>query len=111
MEKNYDDLNISVSDYLELRKKTPSLQLIDVRQPDEYEESSIKEATLIPLDIFDQELDQLNKEGCIVIHCRSGKRSMAALRYLKERGYNEVYNLEGGILAWDAYFKDQRSPS
>jgi rhodanese-related sulfurtransferase len=75
--------------------------LIDVREPFEYEAANISQAILMPLaTISNQVLPQLNGKK-LVIHCRSGKRSLDACNLLLVENEDlEVYNLEGGILAW-----------
>ncbi len=75
--------------------------LIDVREANEYDSMNIKHAHLLPL----SELDSLdlphhaNKK--IVIHCHSGKRSYTACQYFIQKYPDlDIYNLEGGIVAW-----------
>lgn len=76
--------------------------LIDVREPGEYSASNIECATLIPLsNISHDKLPKLNGKK-LVIHCRSGMRSAnACKKLLTENSELEVYNLEGGIMAWE----------
>src|SRR4026208_1051110 len=75
-------------------------ELIDVREPCEYEIARIEGAKLIPLGKIAQRLADLEREQPIVVHCHSGKRSAQAVRLLQQRGFANVYNLEGGIDAW-----------
>jgi molybdopterin/thiamine biosynthesis adenylyltransferase/rhodanese-related sulfurtransferase len=82
-------------------------ELIDVREPFESEIARIDGAKLIPLGEITERLDELNRERPIVVHCHSGKRSAQAARLLQERGFGNVYNLEGGIDAWS----DQIDPN
>jgi rhodanese-related sulfurtransferase len=83
------------------------VELIDVREPFEYEIARINGAKLIPLGEITERLDELNGEQPIVVHCHSGKRSAQAVRLLQQRGFANVYNLEGGIDAWS----DQIAPN
>lgn len=89
----------------ELKKRLDTgeaLHLIDVREPDEYTEYNIG-AKLIPLgQIMSMQLDELEdlQEEEIIIHCRSGKRSLQACLFLETMGYTNVKNVTGGILAW-----------
>jgi sulfur-carrier protein adenylyltransferase/sulfurtransferase len=76
------------------------LELIDVREPFEYEIARIDGAKLFPLGEITERLDELKREQPIVVHCHSGKRSAQAVRLLQQRGFANVYNLEGGIDAW-----------
>jgi sulfur-carrier protein adenylyltransferase/sulfurtransferase len=82
-------------------------ELIDVREPFEYEIARIDAAKLIPLGEISERLDELSGEQPIVVHCHSGTRSAQATRLLQQRGFANVYNLEGGIDAWS----DQIDPS
>jgi molybdopterin/thiamine biosynthesis adenylyltransferase/rhodanese-related sulfurtransferase len=75
-------------------------ELIDVREPFEYEIARIDGAKLFPLGEITERLDELKREQPIVVHCHSGKRSAQAVRLLQQRGFANVYNLEGGIDAW-----------
>jgi rhodanese-related sulfurtransferase len=82
------------------------LNFIDVREPAEYAEKNIN-ATLIPLGkIMGMQIDELedlrNEE--IIIHCRSGMRSMQACMMLEQMGFTNTVNVEGGILAWTEKF-------
>jgi len=77
-----------------------SFELIDVREPFEYEIARIDGAKLIPLGEISERLGELCEEQTIVVHCHSGKRSAEAARLLQQRGFANVYNLEGGIDAW-----------
>ena len=82
------------------------LNLIDVREPNEYEEFNIG-AKLIPLGKIQSmqadELDDLKDEE-IILHCRSGKRSATAALFLETMGFKNTVNVEGGVLAWEEKF-------
>jgi len=82
-------------------KNDVAIQLIDVREPSEYEENNIG-GELIPLGDIPKSLDRVNQDKKVVIMCRSGKRSLNAAEIIADQlGFDEVYNLTGGILAWD----------
>lgn len=87
----------------ELNKKRSEVQVIDVRQPEEYtgELSHIPEAKLIPLATLPENLNQLNKDKTIVFVCRSGGRSARATAFAQQSGLDHVYNLKGGMLRWN----------
>jgi molybdopterin/thiamine biosynthesis adenylyltransferase/rhodanese-related sulfurtransferase len=94
----------------ELKRKMDAVEpfeLIDVREPFEYEIARIDGATLIPLGEISERLDELSGEQPIVVHCHSGKRSAQAVGLLQQHGFTKVYNLEGGIDAWS----DQIDPN
>lgn len=94
----------------ELKQKLDSgepINLIDVREPGEYAESNIKGARLVPLGkIQSMQIEELEdmKDEPVYIHCRSGKRSMMACMVLDGLGFKETYNVEGGILDWQAKY-------
>lgn len=75
--------------------------LLDVRQPGEYQERHLAGAKLIPLPELPGRLDELNREEPVLTYCAVGGRSRAAAQMLQGQGFKEVYNLEGGIKAWD----------
>jgi adenylyltransferase/sulfurtransferase len=75
-------------------------QLIDVREPHEYEICNLK-GELIPMNEVPANLDKISKDKPVVIHCRSGARSANIIQFLEGNyGYTNLYNLKGGILAW-----------
>lgn len=90
---------ISVDELFSWINDNEDIQIIDVREPNEYEERNIA-ALLIPLATVKQREQEISKDKKVVIHCRSGKRSATAIRELEEAfGFSNLYNLKGGILA------------
>lgn len=82
--------------------KADSVQLLDVRTPEEYAEGHIDGAININVqsDDFQQMVGkELSKDSTILVYCRSGRRSMDAAEVLTELGY-KVVNLKGGIIEW-----------
>ena len=75
-------------------------QLIDVREPHEAEIASIDGALLIPMNTVPDHIAEIAKDKPVVVHCRSGARSSRIVEYLESQGYDNLYNLKGGILAW-----------
>jgi adenylyltransferase/sulfurtransferase len=78
------------------------ITLIDVREPFEWDIANLEPhgARLIPLASFAESANSLNPADEIVIYCRSGSRSAAAVKFLREAGFPRVWNLKGGIRAW-----------
>jgi len=74
-------------------------QLIDVREPYEYQIAQIG-GKLIPQNDVPNRLGEIDREREVVVHCRSGARSQRIAEFLKQAGYPNVSNLAGGILAW-----------
>ena len=90
---------ISVQELKEKQDKGEDFQLIDVREDFEYEMSNLG-GLLIPLGGILIESDKIDKTKPVVVMCRSGKRSAAAIMQLEQQGFTNLYNLKGGILAW-----------
>ena len=76
--------------------------LIDCRELNEWNEGHIEGATLMALSTLDQSIETLEdkKNRPLVLQCRSGKRSLRACQFLADNGFEDLTNLEGGILAW-----------
>ena len=91
----------------QLKQKLDSkedFQLIDVRESFEYEMSNINGEN-IPLAGILIEAGKISKDKPVIIQCRSGARSAAALMQLEQKfGFTNLYNLKGGILAWAAEY-------
>jgi rhodanese-related sulfurtransferase len=85
--------------------RNEEFQLIDVREPFEYEVSNLNGVN-IPLAGILIEAEKVAKDIPVIIQCRSGKRSAQAVMLLEQQGYSNLANLQGGILAW----KDQINP-
>ncbi|NQE54980.1 Thiosulfate sulfurtransferase GlpE [ANME-1 cluster archaeon GoMg3.2] len=80
--------------------KSGEFQLLDVRQPYEYEAGHIPGAKWVPLGELEYRHAELERDKKIITYCRSGHRSMAANTLLCGLGFENVYNLDGGILNW-----------
>lgn len=95
----------------ELKKKMDAgedIELIDVRQPDEYQKAKIEGAKLIPLPEIIQRMNEIDNSKPIVVHCKMGGRSAKAIEFLQSAGFEgDMSNLVGGITAWS----DQIDPS
>lgn len=78
-----------------------SYQLIDVRQPGEYQNGHIPAATLAPLNELMSGQVQLDKAKPVVVYCHSGGRSAAAANWLVESGFEKVLDIRGGFSAWN----------
>jgi len=89
-----------VRDYVAAHREG-TYTLLDVRQPREYEEGRIPGATLIPLPQLSDRLQELDPEKPVLVYCAIGGRSRAAAQLLSGQGFKEVYNLKGGIKAWN----------
>ena len=77
--------------------------IIDVREDSEWNEQHIPGAIHIPLGQLNERLSELKqyKDSPVITQCRSGGRSAKAFDVLKTAGFSKVYNMDGGIIAWD----------
>lgn len=92
--------SITVNELKEMIDNNESFQLIDVREVHEYEMANIN-GLLIPLGEIPSRVGEISKDVKVILQCRSGVRSANALNYLEQNeGYTNLYNLEGGIMAW-----------
>ena len=93
---------ITVAELKQKIDNNEDFQLIDVREPFEYEMSNINGEN-IPLAGILIEAEKIAKDKPVILQCRSGARSAAAVMQLEQNfGYTNLYNLKGGILAWAA---------
>jgi phage shock protein E len=74
--------------------------LIDVREQFEYDEGHIPGVTLIPLGELAQRLDEIPTDKTVIMTCRSDNRSGQATDFLRQNGFDNVHNMDGGIVAW-----------
>lgn len=91
--------NLTVREFQEIRDTQQAHFLLDVREEFEYQICNLG-GKLIPLAELNAHLDQLPRNEMIVVHCKAGGRSAKAAKLLSDHGFQQVYNLEGGILAW-----------
>lgn len=90
---------ITVQELKKMQDNHEDFQLIDVREDHEYEEDNLG-GELIPLGEVSQNADKIAKDKKVIVHCRSGKRSADAIKQLEKEGYDNLYNLKGGILSY-----------
>lgn len=98
--------NITVEELKARMDAGEKINLIDVREPHEYAEFNIG-GQLVPLGKIQtmqtEVLDDLKEEE-VIVHCRSGQRSMMACMFLDTLGFTNTKNLVGGVLAWQEKF-------
>lgn len=102
--------NITVEELKQKMDSGVKINLIDCREPHEYEEANLG-GLLIPLGKIQtmqiDEIEQLKDEE-VIVHCRSGKRSMMACLMLDQMGFQNTYNVLGGIVEWQQKFGTDR---
>lgn len=97
---SFDGMDVNpawVADHLD------KLHILDVRGEDEYrgKEGHIPGALLIPLPQLEQRLSEVPRGKTLVVNCHAGGRSMKAVKLMRGQGFTNVWNLKGGILAWN----------
>lgn len=102
--KNGDSATVQSISAQELKEKMDTSEdflLLDVRQQDEYDFVNL-DGTLIPLGQLSQRITEIDayKDKDVVVMCRTGSRSAQAARILVREGFQNVYNLSGGITGW-----------
>lgn len=91
---------VTVQELKDLIDSKADFQLIDVREPHEFDICNL-EGELIPQAEIPSNVDRISKDKKVVVHCRSGARSGNMVQWLeKNHGFTNLYNLKGGILAW-----------
>jgi adenylyltransferase/sulfurtransferase len=91
---------ITAKELYDLQVKGDAFQIIDVREPHEYDIVNIG-AELIPLATVAANSDRIDRDKKVIVHCKMGGRSAKAIRELEEKfGFTNLYNLKGGILAY-----------
>ncbi len=91
-----DEITITVA----AEKRDSGAFMLDVREPDEWDEFHMPGATLIPLGELEARLDEVPADQEIVVVCRSGNRSATGRDILKDAGFSQVTSMGGGMRAW-----------
>jgi rhodanese-related sulfurtransferase len=93
-------VNVNEAKKLIEEKKEGEVALVDVREPEEYEDGHLPGAQLVPLSSILEKLQELDSSKTTVTYCRSGNRSRSAAALMKTKGFSRAYSMDGGILAW-----------
>lgn len=91
---------IEVTDLAKLKESGESVRVIDIRQPAELSGGIIPGAEALPMHTIPLRMSELDREEKLIMVCRSGARSAQACMFLQQQGYDKVYNLRGGMMAW-----------
>lgn len=97
---------IGPKEFKEKMEKFDDVVLIDVRTPEEIAFHALPGHVAINIadPSFTMKIDELDREKSYFVYCRSGNRSAHACRYMMMQGFKKLYNLQGGIVAWDELF-------
>ncbi len=80
--------------------KGRDFRIIDVREPMEIAQGSIPGAEAMPMSVLGSRIGEIGQDKEVVFICRSGARSGQVCAYLAQNGYENVYNLRGGVMGW-----------
>lgn len=95
-------VEVITSDEMELLLLSDSIQLIDVRSFEDFQEKHIKGAQSIVFDSdFEENISKLDKSKPVAVYCRTGRRSKECSQVLKDKGFTKIYELEGGLEKWE----------
>jgi phage shock protein E len=83
-------------------KDRDDVVVLDVREPYEYEAGHIPGVTLIPMNDVPQRLSEIPTDKTVIVTCRTGNRSSQVTDYLRQQGFDNVHNMAGGIVDWEA---------
>lgn len=99
--------NLDAATFKEKIETVEDAMVIDVRSEAELSEGSIPGYTMINMysPDFALKIDQLDKNKSYFVYCRSGNRSSSACSFMSSKGFGKVYNLSGGIGAWNKLIK------
>lgn len=94
------------NEFIEERDGEPDFVILDVRTPEEFSEGHIEHAVNIDFyeDAFPDELEGLDRDKTYLIYCRTGGRSGSTFKMMRELGFQNVYNMKGGIEGWRATY-------
>ncbi|MFD1020580.1 rhodanese-like domain-containing protein [Thalassobacillus hwangdonensis] len=93
--------DIQPTEVEKMMQENKDVTFIDVREDEEVAQGMVPNAKHIPLGNIPEAVNDLDKDQTYVMICRSGGRSMKAASYMEEQGFKNLYNMDGGMLAWD----------
>lgn len=91
---------IEVTELAQLKQNGETIRVIDIRQPAELNAGVIPGAEPLPMHIIPLRINEFKRDEKLIMVCRSGARSAQACMFMQQQGYENVYNLRGGMMAW-----------
>lgn len=88
---------------IEKNRDNPDFIILDVRTSEEYSDGHIENSLNLDYmsELFKEEVGKLDKSKTYLVHCRSGRKSEAASKIMEQIGFMNIYELDGGIQAWE----------
>ncbi len=97
---------VTVRELKKMMDDKEDFQLIDVREPHEHQFTNIG-GELIPMNTIVNNVDKIDRNKKVISYCRSGNRSANVVKALEQQfGFNNLYNLKGGVLDWSGQIDD-----
>lgn len=103
--KNTQPINVSIDvDDFSKKLSDKDIQLVDVRTSEEFSQGHLKDALNFNINSgeFQDQISKLDKNRPVLVYCLSGGRSSSAAEFMSSLGFKEIYNLQGGIMKWNA---------
>lgn len=91
---------IEVTELAQLKENGETIRVIDIRQPAELNAGVIPGAEALPMHIIPLRINEFKRDEKLILVCRSGARSAQACMFMQQQGYDNVFNLRGGMMAW-----------
>lgn len=91
---------VDVSTAYELSQRD-DVYMLDVREQYEYDEKHIPEINLLPMSELQGRVSEIPTDKTVIVTCRTGNRSGQVTDFLRASGFDNVHNMDGGILAWE----------
>ena len=82
-------------------QNNPDVYMLDVREQNEFDEKHIPNINLLPMSELQSRLDEIPTDKEVIVTCRSGNRSEQVTQFLTQNGFDNVHNMQGGIVAWE----------
>lgn len=101
--KEQEGVNLVDSNGFEKQMEETTSQIVDVRTPGEFSEGHIANAVNMDVtsDDFESKIEALDKDKPVMVYCKAGGRSAKAAGILKDKGFKQVYDLDGGMIGWN----------
>ncbi len=98
----YNIMEVDVPTLIQWLKQDETILLVDVRSPAEMNQGMIENAEPLPMHLVPLRPPEPKPDEKLVIYCRSGARSAQVCAFLAQRGVTNIYNLRGGVIAWQS---------
>jgi len=91
---------IEATELAQWLEKEDHVQVVDIRQPQEVAAGVVPGSEVMPMHTIPLRIQEIKQDKPVVLVCRSGARSAQACMFLAQNGYDNIYNLRGGIISW-----------